>query len=623
MCGIVGAVAERNISNILLEGLKRLEYRGYDSAGLTVIRQIEQAGKVAYELRRERQVGKVQELVNAVEQNPEYFEGKIGIAHTRWATHGEPAQHNAHPHVSGKVAVVHNGIVENFEPLKEELIAKGYTFTSQTDTEVVAHLIADAYAQTNDLFKAVELVIPRLHGAFALGILHVDNPEQLITVRLGSPLVIGVGIGENFIASDQLALLPVTNRFMYLEEGDIALITRDTISVFADGKPVSRPIKELDAEQHNASKGEFKHYMLKEIYEQPDAVARTVEMGVNYQGFKADFFTRHEPLLSKVRHIQVLASGTSYHAGLVAKYWFEGLTKLPCSVEVASEYRYRVPVVVDNTLMVCISQSGETADTLSALRDIQRRSKAGEVNGFSSLALCNVATSSLVRETDMFLPTLAGVEIGVASTKAFTTQLAALMLLVLKIGRVQSRIDDATFTTIVTELHNLSGQLYSCLSLDSAIAELSNKFEDKKSTLFLGRGLQFPIALEGALKLKEISYIHAEGYAAGELKHGPLALVDKDMPIVVLAPKDSMLDKLRANMQEVHARHGELFVFAGENTQIESDERQHVIQVPDVHELLAPIVYSVPVQLLSYHVAVMRGTDVDQPRNLAKSVTVE
>lgn len=619
MCGIVGAVAERNISNILLEGLKRLEYRGYDSAGLSVIHD----GESGFELRRERQVGKVQELVNAVEKNPSFFEGKIGIAHTRWATHGEPAQCNAHPHVSGKVAVVHNGIVENYAPLKDELIAKGYVFTSQTDTEVVAHLIAEAYKQTNNLLQAVEQITPLLHGAFALGVLHVDHPEQLITVRLGSPLVIGIGIGENFIASDQLALLPVTNRFMYLEEGDIAVLTKNDITVYADGKTVSRAIKELDAEQHNADKGEFKHYMLKEIYEQPDAVARTVEMGIDQQGFKADFLARHEATLAPIKHIQILACGTSYHAGMVAKYWFEGLTRLPCSVEIASEFRYRDPVVVDNTLMICISQSGETADTLSALRDIQRRSKAGEINGFASLALCNVATSSLVRETDIFLPTLAGVEIGVASTKAFTTQLAALMLLVLKVGRVQSRMSDATFTTMITELHKLSGQLYSSLKLDPAIAELSEKFEAKKSAIFLGRGVQFPIALEGALKLKEISYIHAEGYAAGELKHGPLALVDKDMPIVVLAPKDSMLDKLKANMQEVHARHGELFVFAGENTQIESDERLHVIQVPDVHEILAPIVYSVPMQLLSYHVAVMRGTDVDQPRNLAKSVTVE
>ena len=615
MCGIVGAVAERNISNVLLEGLKRLEYRGYDSAGLTVIRD--------GELHRERQVGKVKALVDAVENNAEDFKGNIGIAHTRWATHGEPAQHNAHPHVSGKVAVVHNGIVENYSPLKEQLIEKGYGFTSETDTEVVAHLVAEAYKETNDLLKAVEKIVPLLHGAFALGVIHVDNPEELITVRLGSPLVIGVGIGENFIASDQLALLPVTNRFMYLEEGDIARIKRDSIEVFAEGQAVERPITELDAKNHNADKGEFKHYMLKEIYEQPDAVARTVEMGAVANDLKQEFLQRHEQALAKVRNIQVLACGTSYHAGMVAKYWFENLTGLPCAVEVASEFRYRNPVVVDNTLIICLSQSGETADTLSALRETQRRAKEGEIKGLTTLSVCNVATSSLVRETDIFIPTLAGVEIGVASTKAFTTQLAALMLLVLKVGKVQQRITNDKLSEIVTEMHNLKGLLDRSLNLDKSIEEMSQKFEDKKSTLFLGRGVQFPLALEGALKLKEISYIHAEGYAAGELKHGPLALVDKDMPIVVLAPKDSMLDKLKANMQEVHARHGELFVFASESSQLVSDERLHVIHVPDVNEHLAPIVYSIPVQFLSYHVAVMRGTDVDQPRNLAKSVTVE
>lgn len=615
MCGIVGAVAERNISSVLLEGLKRLEYRGYDSAGLTVIRQ--------GELHRERQVGKVQALVDAVKNDSENFKGNIGIAHTRWATHGEPAQHNAHPHVSGKVAVVHNGIVENYGPLKEELMEKGYAFTSETDTEVVAHLVAEAYKETNDLLKAVEKIVPLLHGAFALGVVHVDNPDELITVRLGSPLVIGVGIGENFIASDQLALLPVTNRFMYLEEGDIAVIKRDSIQVFADGQPVERAITELDAKNHNADKGEFKHYMLKEIYEQPDAVARTVEMGAGDKDLKEEFLQRHEEALAKVRNIQVLACGTSYHAGLIAKYWFENLTRLPCSVEVASEFRYRNPVVVDDTLVVCLSQSGETADTLSALRETQRRAKAGEIKGLTTLSVCNVATSSLVRETDIFIPTLAGVEVGVASTKAFTTQLAALMLLVLKVGKVQQRMESEQLTEIVTELHKLKGLLDRSLNLDQAIEAMSQKFEAKQSTLFLGRGVQFPLALEGALKLKEISYIHAEGYAAGELKHGPLALVDKDMPIVVLAPKDSMLDKLKANMQEVHARHGELFVFASESSQLVSDERLHVIHVPDVNEHLAPIVYSVPVQFLSYHVAVMRGTDVDQPRNLAKSVTVE
>ena len=614
MCGIVGAVAERNIANILLEGLKRLEYRGYDSAGLTVIRD--------GELHRERQVGKVQALVDAVAVNPELFNGYTGIAHTRWATHGEPAQRNAHPHVSGKIAVVHNGIVENYVELKKDLIEKGYEFTSQTDTEVVAHLINDIYQQTPDLLEAVRAVIPLLQGAFALGIVHVDSPEELITVRLGSPLVIGVGIGENFIASDQLALLPVTNRFMYLEEGDIAKLTRNSIHVYANGIEVSRQIHEIDAKQHNADKGEFKHYMLKEIYEQPDAVARTLEMAIDSgetSKLRDDFLQRHDAQLAGVRNVQVIACGTSYHAGMVAKYWFENLTRLPCSVEVASEFRYRNPVVVDNSLVICISQSGETADTLSALRDTQQQMPLGLV----SLALCNVPTSSLVRETDIFLPTLAGPEIGVASTKAFTTQLAALMLLVLKIGVTQSRIDNERLTVLLDELQQLPGQLYASLHLDAAIKTMSESFEEKKSCLFLGRGLQYPIALEGALKLKEISYIHAEGYAAGELKHGPLALVDKDMPIVVLAPKDSMLDKLKANMQEVHARHGELFVFASESSQIVAEDRLHVVYVPDVCETLAPIVFSVPVQLLSYHVAVMRGTDVDQPRNLAKSVTVE
>ncbi|MGP4713927.1 MULTISPECIES: glutamine--fructose-6-phosphate transaminase (isomerizing) [unclassified Psychrobacter] len=613
MCGIVGAVAERNIASILIEGLKRLEYRGYDSAGLTVIRD--------GELHRERQVGKVQALVDAVAQNPDGLNGHIGIAHTRWATHGEPAKRNAHPHISGKIAVVHNGIVENYSELKEDLIAKGYEFTSQTDTEVVAHLIHDLYKQTQDLLEAVRAVIPKLHGAFALGIVHVDSPDELITVRLGSPLVIGVGIGENFIASDQLALLPVTNRFMYLEEGDIARITRDSITVYADGVEVERSINEIDAAQHNADKGEFKHYMLKEIYEQPDAVSRTLDMAIDSSttSLRDDFLARHSDKLSGIRHIQVIACGTSYHAGMVAKYWFENLTRLPCSVEIASEFRYRNPVVVDHSLIICISQSGETADTLSALRDTQKQSPAGLV----SLALCNVPTSSLVRETDIFLPTHAGPEIGVASTKAFTTQLVALMLLVLKIGVVQQRIDNSRLKTLIKSLNKLPGQLYASLHLNAAIKTMSESFEDKKSCLFLGRGLQFPIALEGALKLKEISYIHAEGYAAGELKHGPLALVDKDMPIVVLAPKDSMFDKLKANMQEVHARHGELFVFAGESSKMVAEDRLHVVYVPDVCEDLAPIVYSVPVQLLSYHVAVMRGTDVDQPRNLAKSVTVE
>ncbi|MDN5800917.1 MAG: glutamine--fructose-6-phosphate transaminase (isomerizing), partial [Psychrobacter sp.] len=472
MCGIVGAVAERNIANILLEGLKRLEYRGYDSAGLTVIRD--------GELHRERQVGKVQALVDAVAVNPEFFDGHIGIAHTRWATHGEPAQRNAHPHVSGKIAVVHNGIVENYAELKEELMAKGYEFTSQTDTEVVAHLINDIYKDTPDLLESVRKVIPLLHGAFALGVIHVDCPEELIAVRLGSPLVIGVGIGENFIASDQLALLPVTNRFMYLEEGDIAKLTRNSVQVYADGVEVKRQIHEIDATQHNADKGEFKHYMLKEIYEQPDAVARTIEMALDKDEpskLRDGFLQHHEAQLKGIKHVQIIACGTSYHSGLIAKYWFESLIRVPCSVEVASEFRYRNPVVIDNSLVICISQSGETADTLSALRDIQKNTPVGLV----SLALCNVPTSSLVRETDIFLPTLAGPEIGVASTKAFTTQLAALMLLVLKVGVTQQRMADEDLTTLIDQLQQLPGQLHASLHLDAPIKTMSEHFEYKKS----------------------------------------------------------------------------------------------------------------------------------------------
>lgn len=609
MCGIVGAIAERNIANVLLEGLKRLEYRGYDSAGMVVVQD--------RKLLRERQVGKVQALVDAVAN--EDFHGHLGIAHTRWATHGEPATHNAHPHISGDIAIVHNGIVENYQSLKDELIMAGYAFSSQTDTEVIAHLVHQAYQKTQDLMTAVQQIIPRLHGAFALGIIHLNNDNELIAVRSGSPLVVGVGIGENFIASDQLALLPVTNRFIYLDEGDIARISRDNIAIFQGDTQVTRKTVELDAKQHNADKGDFKHYMLKEIYEQPDAIAHTLALGMTPQGLNKDFLATNHTQLANIKHIQIIACGTSYHAGLVAKYWFESLLGLPCYIEVASEFRYRDPVILTDTLMVCISQSGETADTLAALRDTQHKQPLG----FVSLALCNVPTSSLVRETDVHLLTKAGPEIGVASTKAFTTQLVALMMLVLKMGQVQQRLGTAKVNAIVTALHQLPEQIHATLALDPVIKQLSDAFEGKSHTLFLGRGLQFAIALEGALKLKEISYIHAEGYAAGELKHGPLALVDKDMPIVILAPKDQLLDKLKANMQEVHARHGELFVFASHNSNIVAEERLHVVNIPNVHELLAPIVFSVPVQLLSYHVAVARGTDVDQPRNLAKSVTVE
>ena len=612
MCGIVGGVAERSITNILIEGLKRLEYRGYDSAGVALVDR----GQIL----RERRVGKVVNLEQAVTESD--IIGSLGIAHTRWATHGKPTENNAHPHISGDVAVVHNGIIENYQELKDNLEALGYIFTSQTDTEVVAHLVHEALKTIPDLLKAVESIVPQLKGAYALGIVHTAHPDELITVREGSPLVIGVGIGENFISSDQLALLPITNRFMYLEEGDIARLTRTSIEVFVNGELVNRPVKELDATVSNASKGEYKHYMLKEIYEQPEAIQQTISQALNGTTLRADFLKNAEIDFQNIQQIQIIACGTSYHAGMIAKYWFEQLIDLPCQVEIASEFRYRSPVIVGNTLYVCISQSGETADTLAALRDTQKRAVAKNLN-ISTMTICNVATSSMVRETDHHLLTLAGPEIGVASTKAFTTQLTALMLLVLKIGQVKNSISVENMTEIATALWHTPKVILDTLQQDKAILRLSELFKEKQHCLFLGRGTEFPIALEGALKLKEISYIHAEGYAAGELKHGPLALVDNDMPVVILAPHDDMLDKLKSNMEEVQARGGELFVFADENSGVTTKDRQHVVHIPTTNNWLAPIVYSIPVQLLSYHVAVLRGTDVDQPRNLAKSVTVE
>lgn len=612
MCGIVGGVAERCVTEILIEGLKRLEYRGYDSAGVAVLNN--------EEVLRERRVGKVINLADAVAD--QQLTGVVGIAHTRWATHGKPTENNAHPHMSGKVAVVHNGIIENYQELKDDLQALGYVFTSQTDTEVVAHLVAEALKSTDSLLEAVQSVVPQLKGAYALGIIHSDYPDELITVREGSPLVIGVGIGENFISSDQLALLPVTNRFIYLEEGDIARLTRTSIEVFVNGELVERPVKELDATVSNASKGEYKHYMLKEIYEQPEAIKQTISQALDGNSLREDFLQNAEADFSKVQSVQIIACGTSYHSGMIAKYWFEQLIGVPCQVEIASEFRYRTPVIVENTLYICISQSGETADTLAALRETQKRAKANNID-IQTLTICNVATSSMVRETDHHLLTLAGPEIGVASTKAFTTQLAALMLLVLKIGQVKQRISNTMIEEIARELWHSPKVILDTLKNDAEILRLSELFVEKQHCLFLGRGTHYPIALEGALKLKEISYIHAEGYAAGELKHGPLALVDTEMPIVILAPNDEMLDKLKSNMEEVQARGGELFVFADENSGVVEKDRQHVVQIPAVNEWLAPIIYSVPVQLLSYHVAVLRGTDVDQPRNLAKSVTVE
>ena len=612
MCGIVGGVAERCVTDILIEGLKRLEYRGYDSAGLALLNN--------QQILRERRVGKVANLAEAVSE--QHLTGHVGIAHTRWATHGKPTEDNAHPHVSGDVAVVHNGIIENYQELKEELQALGYIFTSQTDTEVVAHLVHDALKQTDSLLEAVQNIVPRLKGAYALGIIHTGHTDELITVREGSPLVIGVGIGENFISSDQLALLPVTNRFVYLEEGDIARLTRTSIEVFVNGELVERPVKELDATISNASKGEYKHYMLKEIYEQPEAIQQTISQALNGNTLRDDFLNHANADFDKIQQVQIIACGTSYHAGMIAKYWFEQLIGVPCQVEIASEFRYRMPVIVANTLYICISQSGETADTLAALRETQKRAKAQNLD-ITTMTICNVATSSMVRETNHHLLTLAGPEIGVASTKAFTTQLAALMLLILKIGQVKQQLATDQLNEIVEALWHCPKVILDTLQHNTEILRLSTLFVEKNHCLFLGRGTHFPIALEGALKLKEISYIHAEGYAAGELKHGPLALVDNEMPVVILAPQDEMLDKLKSNMEEVQARGGELFVFADQDSGIHGKDRQHVVHIPSVNEWLAPIVYSIPVQLLSYHVAVLRGTDVDQPRNLAKSVTVE
>ncbi|NRP52270.1 MULTISPECIES: glutamine--fructose-6-phosphate transaminase (isomerizing) [unclassified Marinobacterium] len=607
MCGIVGAVSERQVSGILLEGLSRLEYRGYDSAGMAI-----HDGQSVNRLRR---IGKVQALKDAQEASP--ITGTLGIAHTRWATHGVPAEHNAHPHMSGdSVAVVHNGIIENFEELKAELLADGFQFSSETDTEVIAHLLAKLLKDEDSLLAALPKVIARLEGAFALGVVHKDLPDQLYTARKGSPLVVGVGIGENFIASDQLALLPVTDRFMFLEDGDIGCLTRDEIRIWdATGQSVERAVSRYEHSASAAEKGEFKHFMMKEIYEQPTVMADVLEGRLTGDRLLEQCFgAEAAELFDNTKQVLILACGTSYHAGMVARYWIEELANLPCSVEVASEFRYRKAVVPEGTLLLTISQSGETADTLAALRDIQSR-----VAG--SLAICNVPGSSLVRESQLSLMTQAGPEIGVASTKAFTSQLVALMLTTVALARRQGLTDEKE-AYIIHSLRQLPGLLEQVIGLDDQIQKMSEAFAEKHHSLFLGRGALYPVAMEGALKLKEISYIHAEAYPAGELKHGPLALVDKEMPVIAVAPRNDMLDKLKANLQEVRARGGELFVFAEEGT-IQEEEGIHVIELPVVDFWLEPLVYTIPLQLLSYHVAVLKGTDVDQPRNLAKSVTVE
>ncbi|WP_221793515.1 glutamine--fructose-6-phosphate transaminase (isomerizing) [Oceanobacter mangrovi] len=607
MCGIVGAVAQRDVIEILLEGLRRLEYRGYDSAGVAVLDAAHQPAP----LQRLRRLGKVQALSDAAAEQG--LAGGTGIAHTRWATHGEPSEANAHPHVSGDIAVVHNGIIENHEGLRRELQAEGFVFQSQTDTEVIAHLIARETAAGQPLLAAVKAVRKRLEGAYGMVAVNSQTPDRIVVARSGSPLVIGYGIGEHFVASDQLALLPVTRRFAFLEEGDVAEITRQSVEVFdLNDQPVVREARESSVEHDAGDKGEYRHYMLKEIYEQPQAITNTLE------GRLLNGQLNLEALgdLSDVDSVQIIACGTSYHAGVTARYWIESLAGVACNVEIASEFRYRQPVIRPNTLLVTISQSGETADTLAALRQARAQGIT------KTLAICNVPGSSLVRESDMTLLTRAGAEIGVASTKAFTTQLAALLLLTA--GLAERRADAAAVQQkIANALATLPGLIQQTLGMNEAIEKLAERFAEKHNALFLGRGDQYPIAMEGALKLKEISYIHAEAYAAGELKHGPLALIDAEMPIVVVAPHNDLVEKLKSNIEEVRARGGELYVFAGESAEISSADNMVVVPVPNCDDLIAPIVYTLPLQLLSYHVAVIKGTDVDQPRNLAKSVTVE
>ena len=610
MCGIVGAVAERDVTAILLEGLKRLEYRGYDSAGIAVL---DGDGR----LQRHRAVGKVAALSETNATAP--LRGMTGIAHTRWATHGSPTEANAHPHIArDDVAIVHNGIIENHEILREDLKRRGYEFTSETDTEVVVNEVHAQLDAGRDLLDAVQTTAAKLDGAYALGVITIREPGRLVAVRKGSPLVVGVGIGEHFIASDVAALLPVTQEFIFLEEGDVVDLSRDQLATYdTEGQRVERPVKTSELTADAAERGRFRHFMLKEIHEQPRAVAETLEGRIaESRMLEAALGPEANRILDRVARVQIVACGTSYHAGLVARHWFEGLAGLACDVEVASEFRYRPHVVPENTLFVTISQSGETADTLAALRE------AKHMGYMASLAICNVPESSLVRESDLVLMTRAGPEIGVASTKAFTTQLTALTLVVIAAGRHHA-LSETHEAKLVAALRQLPRQIEDVLELEPAIAELAEDFVDKRHSLFLGRGSQFPIALEGALKLKEISYIHAEAYPAGELKHGPLALVDSEMPVVTVAPNNELVEKLKSNLQEVRARGGVLYVFADSRTTLKNGDGYRVLHLPETDEITAPILYTVPMQLLAYHVAVLKGTDVDQPRNLAKSVTVE
>lgn len=609
MCGIVGAVAQRNVTGILVEGLRRLEYRGYDSAGVAVL---DRHGN----LQSRKMEGKVAALEAMLQESP--AKGGLGIAHTRWATHGVPSSVNAHPHLSGDVAVVHNGIIENHDELREELKAKGYEFISETDTEVAAHLINDNLKSSAGLKEAVEKTIARLEGAYALGVIHSEEPNTLVGARSGSPLVLGVGIEENFIASDQMALRQVTDRFVFLEEGDLVVLSQTGYQIFdAQGNEATRPVSKLSGGDDVADKGHYRHYMMKEICEQPKVIRDTLQGRISDRHVLPEAFgAEATPIFANVKQVHIVACGTSYHAGLVAKYWLESWAGIACQVEVASEYRYRTVVVPQDTLFVSISQSGETADTLAALQ-------AAKQSGYlASLTICNVPNSSLVRESDLALMTHAGPEIGVASTKAFTTQLVALQLLCIGLARCNGMSEEVE-SDLVGDLHKLAALCEQTLALDGEIERTFECFADKHHALFLGRGEQYPVALEGALKLKEISYIHAEAYPSGELKHGPLALVDADMPVVAVAPNNELLEKLKSNLHEVKARGGELFVFADRDAGFENEAGVTVLNVPHVPESLEPIIYTLPLQLLSYHVAVLKGTDVDQPRNLAKSVTVE
>ncbi|MGY3809824.1 glutamine--fructose-6-phosphate transaminase (isomerizing) [Aeromonas veronii] len=610
MCGIVGAVAQRDVAEILVEGLRRLEYRGYDSAGVAVF-------SANQPLQRVRRLGKVAELAKALDEQSVH--GGTGIAHTRWATHGEPSERNAHPHVSEHIVVVHNGIIENHEELREELKALGYVFSSDTDTEVIAHLVHHELKSAGSLLAAMQTAVKQLRGAYGTVVMDSRDDSRVVVARSGSPLVIGRGIGENFIASDQMALLPVTRRFIFLEEGDVAEVTRRDVHIFdTNGNAVAREEQESELSHDAGDKGEYRHYMLKEIHEQPKAITNTLEGRLGSDHVVVESFGNGaRAIFDKVEHVQIVACGTSYHSGMVARYWFEEIAGVSCDVEIASEFRYRKSVVRPNSLLVTLSQSGETADTLAALR------LAKESGYMSSLAICNVPGSSLVRESDLAFMTRAGAEIGVASTKAFTTQLAGLLMLVASVGHCRGNLSAAAEAELVKALHALPQRIKESLALAKQIETLAEEFADKQHSLFLGRGSQYPIAMEGALKLKEISYIHAEAYAAGELKHGPLALIDAEMPIIVVAPNNDLLEKLKSNVEEVRARGGILYVFADADTGFKSDETMRVMNLNHVEEVIAPIVYTVPLQLLSYHVALIKGTDVDQPRNLAKSVTVE